>query len=60
MKEKNRAFGKCEKCIGITPCKILKDGRIVCEYCTNEVENFDFKPVLKVTKDSLSEQRLET
>ena len=60
MKGKNRVFGTCEKCIGITPCKILKDGRIVCEYCTNEVENFDFKPVLKVSKDSLSEQRLET
>ena len=60
MKGKNRVFGTCEKCIGITPCKILKDGRIVCEYCTNEVENFDFKPVLKASKDSLSEQRLET
>jgi len=60
MKGKNRVFGKCEKCIGITPCKILSDGKIVCEYCANEVKHFEFKPVVKAAKDSLNEQRLET
>ena len=60
MKRKDRVFGKCEKCIGITPCKIQSDGRVVCEYCTNEVDHFDFKPVVKAPKDSMSEQVLET
>jgi hypothetical protein len=60
MKGKNRVFGRCEKCIGITPCKVLRDGRVVCEYCTNQVDHFDFEPVAKATKDSMSEQVLET
>jgi hypothetical protein len=60
MKAKNRVFGKCEKCIGITPCKIQSDGRVVCEYCANEVSHFDFRSVPKATKDSMNEQILET
>jgi len=40
---KNKVFGRCEKCIGITPCRILDDGKIVCEYCANEVKHFIFK-----------------
>ena len=60
MKGKNRVFGRCEKCIGITPCKVLSDGRVVCEYCTNQVDQFDFEPAAKATKDSLSEQVFET
>lgn len=34
---KEQIFCQCDKCIGITPCRILKDGRIVCEYCKDEV-----------------------
>ena len=60
MKDKDRVFGKCEKCIGITPCKIRSDGKVVCEYCADEVDQLDFKPVVKAAKDSLVEQRLET
>jgi hypothetical protein len=60
MKGKNRVFGRCEKCIGITPCKVLRDGRVVCEYCANDVIHFDFKPVVKTAKDPICEQMLET
>ena len=60
MREKNRVFGKCEKCIGITPCKILSNGKAVCEYCGNEVDHFDVKHVVKVPKGTVSEHRLET
>lgn len=45
---KNKVFGKCEKCIGITPCKICDDGKIVCEYCTNEVKHFIIKTSEKI------------
>lgn len=60
MKEKDRVFGRCEKCIGITPCKVQPGGKVVCEYCTNEVDHFDFKPDVNAAKDSLNEQVIET
>ena len=60
MEEKDRVFGKCEKCIGITPCKIRSDGKVVCEYCSDEVDQFDFKAGVKAAKDTLVEQMLET
>ena len=41
MKKQN--FGQCDKCIGITPCKILKDGMAVCEYCNDEVKILNIK-----------------
>lgn len=40
---KKQIFGQCDKCIGITPCKILKDGSIVCEYCHDEVKRPELK-----------------
>jgi hypothetical protein len=40
---KKQIFCKCDKCIGITPCKVLKDGRIMCEYCNDEVTHLQLK-----------------
>jgi len=36
MKKKS-GFFQCDKCIGITPCTILKNGKIICDYCKDEV-----------------------
>jgi hypothetical protein len=36
---KKQIFGQCEKCIGITPCRVLKNGTVVCEYCNDEVKH---------------------
>jgi hypothetical protein len=55
---KNKVFGKCEKCIGITPCRILDDGRIVCEYCTNEVKHFIIKTTEKIAPGTSSRSAL--
>ena len=30
-------FCQCDKCIGITPCKVTKKGKIICDYCKCEV-----------------------
>jgi hypothetical protein len=40
---KKQIFSQCDKCIGITPCKELNDGSVVCEYCYDEVKRFDVK-----------------
>jgi hypothetical protein len=40
---KKKIFCQCDKCIGIVPCKVLKDGRIVCEYCRDEVTHVQLK-----------------
>ena len=55
---KKQIFGKCDKCIGITPCRVLKDGTIVCEYCNDEVKALDIKHTPSEAKSSLSEQHV--
>lgn len=35
---KKFGFFQCDKCIGITPCKILQNGKIICDYCKDEVK----------------------
>jgi len=35
---KKFGFFQCDKCIGITPCKILPNGKIICDYCKDEAK----------------------
>ncbi|MGD9345660.1 MAG: hypothetical protein PVH84_07345 [Candidatus Aminicenantes bacterium] len=53
---KRHIFGQCDKCIGITPCKVLKNGSVVCEYCNDEVKLFDTKNSSSETELPLREQ----
>lgn len=55
---KSQIFGQCDKCIGITPCKVLKDGAIVCEYCDDEVKTLNLKHTPSEDKSPLSERRV--
>jgi hypothetical protein len=40
------------------PCKILKNGRIVCEYCNDEVTHLHFKQVSSKIEIPLREQHV--
>jgi hypothetical protein len=37
-KMKEKLFFNCDKCIGLTPCHIQKNGKVVCDYCKNEIK----------------------
>jgi hypothetical protein len=51
-------FCQCDKCIGLTPCRIHKDGRIVCEYCKDEVTRLSPKHISSEIEPPYSEQHV--
>ncbi len=55
---KQQVFCQCDKCIGITPCKVLKDGKIVCEYCSDEVKHPNIKRVSSEAEPHYYEQHI--
>lgn len=36
--EKKLVFLRCDHCIGITPCRLSKDGKFLCNYCRHEIK----------------------
>ncbi len=57
-KMKKQIFCQCDKCIGIMPCKVLKDGRIVCECCKGEVTHLRLKHISSETEVPYREQHV--
>ncbi|MGB6340590.1 MAG: hypothetical protein WBF32_12535 [Candidatus Aminicenantaceae bacterium] len=55
---KKLIFCQCDRCIGIMPCKALKDGRIICECCKDEVSHIRLKHISSGMEPSYREQHV--